>query len=145
VYLLDTDTISLIVHYAEQHPALVERVLATPHEQLAISIITVEESLRGIFDLIHRDRNTPRVVQRYEFFQRTLIALGRFRVVSYDDASEAAFQAIPAKVRQRSGTQDCRIAATAIARRYTVVTRNTPDFERIPGAHCEDWTLATPE
>ena len=43
-YLLDTDTISLL---QEQHPNVVRRVIETPIELLAISVITVEEQLSG--------------------------------------------------------------------------------------------------
>jgi tRNA(fMet)-specific endonuclease VapC len=41
----------------------------------------------------------------------------------------------------RIPTMDQRIASIAIAQRMILVTRNTVDFERIPGLELQDWTL----
>jgi tRNA(fMet)-specific endonuclease VapC len=38
------------------------------------------------------------------------------------------------------GSNDLRIAATALVRRATVVTANVRDFSRVPGLDIEDWT-----
>jgi tRNA(fMet)-specific endonuclease VapC len=38
------------------------------------------------------------------------------------------------------GTMDLRIAAIAIADRYTVLSRNLADFRQVPGLTSEDWT-----
>jgi tRNA(fMet)-specific endonuclease VapC len=42
--------------------------------------------------------------------------------------------------RVRIGTVDLRIASIALARGFTVLTRNLVDFERVPGLAAEDWT-----
>ena len=39
----------------------------------------------------------------------------------------------------RIGTLDLRIVATALVHDLTLVTRNTKDFARVPGARLEDW------
>ena len=41
---------------------------------------------------------------------------------------------------RRIGSQDCRIAASAIAAGWIVVTANQKDFSRIPGVQFEDWS-----
>jgi tRNA(fMet)-specific endonuclease VapC len=36
---------------------------------------------------------------------------------------------------------DLRIAAVALTRNMSVLTRNLVDFERVPGLTVEDWTV----
>ena len=69
----------------------------------------------------------------------TLEAMKHFSILTYSKETEVVFQSF-AKSVTRIGTQDCRIAAQAIAHQLTVVTRNLQDFQRI-GAPCVDWTV----
>jgi tRNA(fMet)-specific endonuclease VapC len=39
----------------------------------------------------------------------------------------------------RVGTMDTKIASIALANNATLLTRNTNDFNRIPGLNIEDW------
>ena len=62
-------------------------------------------------------------------------------VIPFDLVCEQKFQELREK-RIRVGTQDLRIAVTALVHNVTVVTRNRRDFERIPGLVVEDWTIS---
>ena len=42
-------------------------------------------------------------------------------------------------MRLNVGANDLRIAAIALENDATVVTRNTRDFERVPGLRIENW------
>ena len=55
MYLLDTDTFSLYLRGEAVAPDLVRRLRAAPGDELATSVITAEEVLRGRLDLIRRD------------------------------------------------------------------------------------------
>jgi tRNA(fMet)-specific endonuclease VapC len=43
--------------------------------------------------------------------------------------------------RVRVATMDLRIASIAISQHMTFITRNTVDYERIPGLIVQDWTI----
>jgi tRNA(fMet)-specific endonuclease VapC len=138
VYLLDTDTTS---EFLRGHAIVVAHVLAVPPDELWVSSIAVEELLRGALDVINRERQRPRfgLESVYRDLDRLLKELAKFNVLPYDDAGESLVRSWPASVK-RVGRQDCRIAASAIAHDFTVVTRNTQDFRRIPGVRFVDWT-----
>jgi tRNA(fMet)-specific endonuclease VapC len=58
----------------------------------------------------------------------------------YDVEAQIQF----AKLRRqqvRIGTQELRIAAIALSKNATLVTRNTRDFAKVPGLHIVDWSL----
>jgi tRNA(fMet)-specific endonuclease VapC len=52
-YILDTDILTL---YQEGQPQVCQNVAAHSSEELAISIITVEEQLSGWFSMIRRPK-----------------------------------------------------------------------------------------
>lgn len=143
MFLLDTDTVSNLLDHRRRSPSLEQRILAEPRDNLWVSVITVEESARGWLAMIHRARNTPAISQYYQLLESQLRDLLRFPIAQYDDAARQVFLAMPSAVRQRQ-PQDCRIAAIALSRGFTVVTRNTAHFARIPGVRAEDWTTQPP-
>lgn len=51
LYLLDTDHVSL---HERGHPALLDRLASLPPQRLAVSVITLEEMLRGRLAIVAR-------------------------------------------------------------------------------------------
>jgi hypothetical protein len=88
---------------------------------LWISVILIEEMLEGRLAAVRRaktqrqDKNLPSL---YAYLTDIISDLQKFQVLSFDEAALAAFQTIPAKIRQRAGTQNCRIAAVTLAREF---------------------------
>lgn len=80
------------------------------------------------------------VVYGYNMLLKTLIDFGRLNVLRFDESAANIFNQFQ-RQRLRVGTMDLRIAAIAMASEKTLVTRNTVDFERVPGLRFEDWTL----
>jgi predicted nucleic acid-binding protein len=140
VYVLDNDIYTLYFTCESTQPILERRILSTPPEQIWISIVTAEESIRGAFKLIKDNQNSARVTLGYRFLSKTLFALRQYQILPFDEDAYAAFQTIPIEIRRSIKTRDSRIAASALSRGYTVVTRNVQHFQQVSGLVCEDWT-----
>lgn len=70
--------------------------------------------------------------------------VARFRSLTFDSKAARAYGPIRAKLEQAGtpiGANDLMIAAIAIANQATLVTRNTAEFQRVPGLLLEDWEL----
>ena len=140
MYILDTNTVSAILR--TESPHLRRRITATPYEQLYISIIVAHEMISDVLGQLNQNERTRHVTRHYEFFRSVIDDVNRFQILPYDDAAETIFQNMPAEVK-RVGTRDCRIAASASSRGFTVVTNNVGDFSNIQaacGVRFEDWT-----
>lgn len=104
--------------------------------------VVVEEQLRGRLAVLAKLHGElpDRVARAYGFFLKTLADMQQFQIVPYTVTAEALYRSWPATVK-KIGTRVCRIAASAITNGLTVVTRNRQDFEQIPGARIEDWSV----
>ena len=81
------------------------------------------------------------MVRGYHMFEQMLSEFLRLNILSFDDAAARVFDGLKAQ-KLRVSTMDLRIAAVALSLNFTVVTRNTIHFERVPGLRVEDWTVA---
>ena len=63
----------------------------------------------------------------------------RRQILPFDKGAAQIFDSLRHQ-KVRVGTMDLRIAAIALGRQYTVLTRNLADFQRVPGLRAEDWT-----
>ncbi len=61
--MLDTDHVSLL---QRGHPAVSARVLATPPDQLAVSVITFEEQLGAWYTQVRKARDPEKLARAYE-------------------------------------------------------------------------------
>lgn len=104
-----------------------------------MSIVTVEETLRGRLALLARRLASEARLRAYAKCHETIRFFCSIRVVPFDAPCEDRFQDLVSQ-RLRVGTQDLKIAATALAHGFVVVTRNRRDFERVEGLTLEDWS-----
>ncbi|MGF1525017.1 MAG: type II toxin-antitoxin system VapC family toxin [Leptolyngbyaceae cyanobacterium] len=136
LYILDSDHLSL---YQRGHEALGQRLLQVSPNQVAITVISAEELIRGRLAQIRKATKSQEQVSSYYWFVRTLEFLRDFTVVSYRAQAEARFQSLLAQ-KIRIGTQDLKIAAIVLSQQANLITRNRQDFERITGLKFEDWS-----
>jgi tRNA(fMet)-specific endonuclease VapC len=85
---------------------------------------------------------TRSVAHQVEAYRRLLQHLDNYRripVLPFDEAAAVAFQQLR-RARLRIGTMDLKIAAIAVSRDATLLSRNLADFRQVPGLQVEDWT-----
>lgn len=137
IYLLDTDHISLD---QRGYPVVNARIATAGPSQVAISMISVEEQLRGWLAVPRAAKNGDTRCAAYGRLRAAVEYFASITLVDYDRAADDLFESLR---RQgiRIGTQDLRIAAIALTRDAIIVTRNARDFGLVPGLKIEDWSL----
>ena len=134
--LLDTDHVSL--HERGRLP-LRARLASVPSEEIAVSVVTVEEMLRGRRAILARRSDGEARVHAYTKLLETVRFFSTIPVVPFDMACEQQFQVLRA-MRLRVGSRDLRIAATALVQNVVLIARNRRDFEQVPGLMLDDWS-----
>jgi tRNA(fMet)-specific endonuclease VapC len=137
LYVLDTDMLTL---YRRGHEAVMRHALTHPPEDLAITVITVEEQLSGWYTLLRRVKASADLTRVYDRLVETVMFLSSTHILSFTQPAAAQYEQLRS-MRLRIGTMDLRIAAIVLAYGATLVTRNVQDFQRISGLVIEDWTV----
>jgi tRNA(fMet)-specific endonuclease VapC len=95
--LLDTDHATFL-KYPEGQPGerLIERLKARPTgEELAVSIITVEEQMRGWLAAVAKERQARRQVFAYRELARLFDYFRSFTIVPFDEHARGAVRSAP--------------------------------------------------
>lgn len=135
LYVLDSNVLSLIQKGDLQ---LRSRVTQRAPGEVAVSIITVEEQLRGWFTLLRRAKRAAQIAFAYDQLARSVSDLSQLRILSYSVSAIDTYKLLQKSLRVRAN--DLRIAAIALEHNATVVTRNVRDFVVVPGLTVEDWS-----
>jgi len=137
LYVLDTDHVSL---YRYGHAAVAARVESTPVEQLATTIITIEEQISGWYTQVRKARDADKLARAYEGLFRVIQEASTIRVLPF--TSEAIHRYLELrKLLPRQGKLDLSIAAIVLENAAILVTRNRADFDKVPGIVIEDWSV----
>jgi tRNA(fMet)-specific endonuclease VapC len=135
--MLDTDTIGFV---QQEHPTVMQNMRARQGSDPAVTtIITFGEDLSGWLPACRRAVEGSARAQAYARLLRGLEFYRRATCLPFGDAAAAIFDELRAQ-KIRIGTNDLAIAAITLSANGILVTRNTVDFQRIPGLVLEDWT-----
>jgi tRNA(fMet)-specific endonuclease VapC len=137
LYVLDTDTLSL---YQNNHPNVRGRVDARQPQELAVTVITVEEGLTGWYTALRRAKRRDQLPLLYERLALQVDFLARWRKLLFVPAALARYEHL-LTLRLNVGRNDLRIAAITLEHGGILVTRNLRDFRRIPNLVLEDWSV----
>ncbi|MEH2239396.1 type II toxin-antitoxin system VapC family toxin [Nostoc sp.] len=136
LWILDTDSVSLL---QRGNLEIARRLNIVNASEIAITIVTVEEQLRGRFQVIRRAAAND-LVSAYEKLQVTFDSLKSFNVLRFTaEAQKLYTNLLHQKIKV--GRQDLRIAAIALSVNGILVTRNNRDFCQVPNLVLDNWTL----
>jgi tRNA(fMet)-specific endonuclease VapC len=137
LFVLDTDHLSL---YQRDFEPLLSKLLSHPTDELAITIITVEEQLRGRLAQIRKATTAAHLNECYRWLGETVDQLARLPVLYFDDKAGTLYERLLSQ-KVRTGTQDLRIASIVLSQSAVFLTRNSQDFSSVPGLKIDDWTI----
>ena len=136
-FVLDTDHVSL---FQRGDPRVTERVQAAPSQFIAVTIVTVEEQVRGWLKAVRKASTREQFIYAYQRLDAAVKFFAGLRVLLFDEESYEEYQRLRSQ-RIRIGTQDLRIAALALSNNAILLTRNVRDYSRIPDLVIEDWSV----
>ena len=138
--LLDTDSITILQRGSgTDHGRLIGKIRQHSAEVIATTINSYEEQMRGWLAFVAKARTMPHQVESYRRLLKHLEDYREIPLLTFDELAAIEFQRLR-QSRLRVGTMDLKIAAIALARDATLVTRNLADFGKIPGLRAEVWT-----
>ncbi len=138
--ILDTDHISLLDRKdSVEAYRLMERLHKLNPDEIATTIITYEEQMRGWLAYIAKARSIEQQVMAYEFLKEFVKGYCEINIVKFDNDVALVFERLR-RSRIRIGTMDLKIAAIASANEALLLSRNLKDFEQVPNLRVEDWT-----
>jgi len=139
MFVLDTDHMSVLEWDNEGSAPLRERLADLDPDEVATTIVSYEEHMRGWMAYIARARTVAQQVEGYKRLRRHLENYRQVPILDFDEDSAREFQRLR-RARIRIGTMDLKIAAIVLVRNATLLSRNRGDFEKVPGLVVEDWT-----
>ena len=138
--ILDTDMLTILQQRKSPDADVLHRRLGrVPKEELLTTVVSFQEQIQGWMAYLNQARSDRQLLMAYAELLQVLRDFSGFNVLPFDAVALNVFDGLRAQ-RLRVGTMDLRIAAIALARGATVITRNTRDFGRVPGLSVEDWT-----
>ncbi len=135
--ILDSDHVAALDRGGNLAERLRRRLRASG-DQSVVTILTLEEQLRGWLAQIKRATTPDAEIQAYEKLLGRFRFFERWTILPWTRESSDPFQRLRS-VRSRIGTMDLRIASIALAHDATLLTRNVRDFEQVPGLRVENW------
>jgi tRNA(fMet)-specific endonuclease VapC len=125
--LLDTDHLSVITDERDLRHKRLKKRIETSAEQVACTIVSVEEMLRGWLAIIHRLRAVHQQIPAYLRLGQLFNFLSEWEITPFDERAADQFASLR---RQRIpiGTMDLEIASIALVNDALLVTSNLRDY-----------------
>lgn len=137
MHILDTD---ILTHLHAGHPRVVEKLRELTDPNVAITVITKIELLRGRFDFLLKAATGEELRRAQEWLTRSEELLEQLVVIPVDDRVAREFDRLRLTRKYRKiGRADLLIATIALVYQATLVTRNVSHFQQIHGLTFVNW------
>ena len=136
LYLLDTDHVSL---WQCGQSFVVARMNMVAEQDVAVSVLTYEEQLRGRLAVIQKAETNAQLAISYLRLRQMQEFFCAIRIMDFDEAAADTYEVLRKSYR-RLDRMDLRIAAVALTQNTILVTRNRKDFDQIEGLPLDDWS-----
>ncbi|WP_225902705.1 type II toxin-antitoxin system VapC family toxin [Pseudanabaena sp. PCC 6802] len=137
---MDTDHLSL---YERGYSAIRDRIFAVQQntdDALFITVISVEEQFAGRLAQIRKATTPQNLISAYKYLRNTFVLFSDLEILDYDTRADERFREFR-KTGLHIGTRDLRIAAISLVNAGILLTRNSRDFEKVPGLMIQDWSI----
>src|ERR1700730_16393687 len=118
--VLDTDMVTL---YQFGHPAVVRQLTQHLLEEMAVTVLTVEEQLTGWYSRLRRVKRREELARTYQHMTDGIEFLTQFKVLSFTEPAIERYEQLKG-AKLNIGKTDLRIAAIVLEHGAILVTRN---------------------
>ena len=139
MYIFDTDHLSVLERGGVEAQRLMQRLANVNSTQVAASIISYEEQMRGWLSYIAKAKTVEQQVEPYKQLKQQLTNYCTIPILEFDEQAAQEFQRLR-KAYPRLGTMDLKIASITLVNKAVLLTRNSADFGQIAGLSIENWT-----
>lgn len=139
MFVFDTDHLAILQRKNEPELTHIRaRMSQFRSNDFFVSIVSFHEQVIGWCAHLARAKSQRDITFGYRMFRNVLLDFAALQVLDYNESASQVYASLK-KIRTK--TMDLRIASVTLANDMTLLTRNTVDFERVPGLRFEDWTL----
>lgn len=89
LWVLDTDHVSL---FQQKHPLVSKRVSEVKPEELAITLITVQEQMRGWLNVVRRESESERLVWAYTGLSDAVKFFSSINLLNFSQAAYTRYR-----------------------------------------------------
>jgi tRNA(fMet)-specific endonuclease VapC len=138
--ILDSDHISFLQRpRSAESERLLRRLADSTDRDIAVTVISVEEQMRGWLQVIARYREPMQQIAYYDKLIEFVRFFNDWTILPFHESSVQVFRDLRA-AKIRISTNDLKIAASSLDQSALLLTRNVIDFRQVPGLRFEDWT-----
>jgi predicted nucleic acid-binding protein len=144
LYILDTDILNKVLHPSSDRERVLAKIHAIGDEKVWFSIVTVHEKLfNGLLPALNTSLGKKNEVRCWQDAHAYMSKFSASQILEFTQADYDRFKMVYTAVGK--APLDCRIAASALTRGWTVASFNSTDFNliksRVPNLLFDDWSI----